>query len=184
MFSIVIQNFVIFQNLFRSAEVKKTYESSKVLLSHFLNGRQESLPYNGIRCLHYLCIQLVFQVVAFGFFQNYKDLKVHMARIIKKEKKQASNWRKVLPYFRWRCFPHMFEGPLINSPRVAKANFQVAFGYNVCMHKLMFICGKTSIEGRQEWSGISCKKRKSSHEIPACLLQQFRTCIILQVRTN
>lgn len=160
-------------------------KSSKVLLNHFLNGGQQgSLPHSGIRCLQNLCIQIVFQVVSFGFFQNFNDLDVHVAEIIAKEKQQPSKWTRVLPHFRRKCFSHVFEGAVWSSPSVARANFQKAFGYNVFLHDLILICGKNGIESKQESSGVVCKKHKISIGTPACLLQHFQTCVRLEVRTT
>lgn len=143
-----------------------------MFLNHFLKG-----PVNGINCLRYLSIQVIFQVLSFGFYQHYTDLKSHVDGITKNEGKKPSQWLKVFSHLEGKCLSYMFERP-DTSFMTRKLNFQVEFGYNTCLHYLLLICGETGVEGKQDQSGIPRKKQRSSIGKPASLFHTvlFEVC--------
>ena len=158
-----------FQDQFGLVDVKSTIKQPKMFLNHFLKeGQGDNMPHNGARCLQFLCIQILFQLVSFSVFLNYDGLKEYIDDVYDKFSKTHQNqsvWAKVLPTFREMIFSFMFQPPVL-LPSLAKAKFQIEFGYKMFLQQLLKIYGpgkhNTRVTSRNKSSAVQVKPRKTS----------------------
>jgi hypothetical protein len=88
------------------------------------------MDFTGHRCFQFLCITVLYQIMADSFFQNYITLDAKVAKtcvLLEEKKKDTSVWKKVMIYYRDKVF-------------MEKGKVQQNFGYAVYVNFLISHC--------------------------------------------
>ena len=115
----------------------------------FKNTVLKHMTYTGHRCFQYLCITILYQIMADSFFKNYITLDAKVAKtcdLLEKHKKDTSVWKKVMIYYRDEVFKE-------------KGKVQQDFGYAVYVNFLISHCIGASNENLKSGKPKSLKRK-------------------------
>jgi hypothetical protein len=115
----------------------------------FKNTVLKHMNYTGHRCFQFLCITILYQVMADSFFKNYIALDEKVAKtcdLLEKDKKDTSVWKKVMIHYRDNVFKE-------------KGKVQQHFGYAVYVDFLISHCIGLSNEKLKSEKPKSSKRK-------------------------
>jgi hypothetical protein len=115
----------------------------------FKNAVLKHMNYTGHRCFQFLCITIVYQIMADSFFKNYITLDEKVAKtcdLLEKDKKDTSVWKEVMTYYRDKVFKE-------------KGKVQQSFGYAVYVNFLISHCIGLSNEKPKSEEPKSSKRK-------------------------